>query len=674
MPITEMTLSDLYQTRYFVIPDYQRHYAWGRDQCESLIEDIEILDTNNAKQKRFMGYITTIASPHVITTNTFNNLDERVVVDGQQRLTSLSLFFASIVKRLLALSQNILADKIKENYLLVNLNQGGQIPRLKLQEIKSYVSGNNNSNGPVRDLYWQLINNVPVTQKPIIPAMKRMIENFKLFDSYVSDKSLNDTQLLLNKLQSQVVFGVNEASNMADAGDIFEGLNNRGKPLSDIERIKSHAVYAATALVNPNTNFTIQNQSFDRVKLVEFFNDFIGETYADLDQAGIGSPAYEKDLIVAHYPSFSESFANLGFVPIQKIDKDQPSDFFRISLNLREAKAQKKEMDLIKCAYVYLEKLCDAAGFYADIRRPHHQKAFVSWSNKSSKQVEIIQDYSDSLLSLKKNKHYGSILLTYRLSNPHDVDGYCCLVKAIEVVAFWTTAVSRGDFGASAVENLAKDLASNKKSLNDIVKIFYKRAASAILEKAKYYKEDISLIVDQKPYDAQEVCKAIKKIAANDDMSDEVYGNIIFEYWNSKSATPIFPSRDRVIDSIKKEEYFLRVVRPRKGQSIQNGLQGTTAEDRLDWSTHVSNIIPATHATQVALLKNVRDSGQYLNLDWQALKKAGVNDRLLPIGKQSFGPSYLRELANDFEVFIANRWFPDMDQTLKCDQKSTLCT
>lgn len=72
----------LFNLGYFEIPRYQRAYSWGKKQREQLIEDIR-----DAKGKYYLGHFLFE-----------KNDDEKIlkVIDGQQRITTLVIFFSSL--------------------------------------------------------------------------------------------------------------------------------------------------------------------------------------------------------------------------------------------------------------------------------------------------------------------------------------------------------------------------------------------------------------------------------------------------------------------------------------------------------------------------------------------------------------------------------------------------
>ncbi|ECQ2947917.1 DUF262 domain-containing protein, partial [Campylobacter jejuni] len=82
-----LTLNDLFgKDRTYSVPKYQRNYSWSEDQWEDLWCDIEDLEKSN--YPHFMGSIV------LQETKDAKNID---IIDGQQRLTTLSIFMSAII-------------------------------------------------------------------------------------------------------------------------------------------------------------------------------------------------------------------------------------------------------------------------------------------------------------------------------------------------------------------------------------------------------------------------------------------------------------------------------------------------------------------------------------------------------------------------------------------------
>ncbi|GAA9339152.1 DUF262 domain-containing protein [Helicobacter pylori] len=126
MRVKESTINDFFAltSTIFSIPVYQRNYTWEEENCEKLLQDIISISQN--KKTHFMGSITYIL--HLIDDEkSLRKLQEFVIIDGQQRITTIMLLLKAIETKI----QNEGIKKEIDNLL----NLTGQ--RLRLKPIKS---------------------------------------------------------------------------------------------------------------------------------------------------------------------------------------------------------------------------------------------------------------------------------------------------------------------------------------------------------------------------------------------------------------------------------------------------------------------------------------------------------------------------------------------------------
>ncbi|GAA7583092.1 DUF262 domain-containing protein [Helicobacter pylori] len=126
MRVKESTINDFFALigTIFSIPVYQRNYTWGEENCKKLLEDIINISQN--KKTHYMGSITYIL--HLIDDEkSLRQLQEFVIIDGQQRITTLMLLLKAIETKI----PNEGIKKEIDNLL----NLTGQ--RLRLKPIKS---------------------------------------------------------------------------------------------------------------------------------------------------------------------------------------------------------------------------------------------------------------------------------------------------------------------------------------------------------------------------------------------------------------------------------------------------------------------------------------------------------------------------------------------------------
>ncbi|MFP6144733.1 DUF262 domain-containing protein [Helicobacter pylori] len=126
MKVTQSTINDFFALpgTIFSIPVYQRNYTWEEENCEKLLQDIVSISQN--KKTHFMGSITYILH-YIDDEKSLRQLQEFVIIDGQQRVTTIMLLLKAIETKI----QNEEIKKEIDNLL----NLSGQ--RLRLKPIKS---------------------------------------------------------------------------------------------------------------------------------------------------------------------------------------------------------------------------------------------------------------------------------------------------------------------------------------------------------------------------------------------------------------------------------------------------------------------------------------------------------------------------------------------------------
>lgn len=227
----------------YIIPKYQREYTWGQSQWGELFND---LDENN--EGYFLGTI-------IVINNTKDAFDRTrlEVVDGQQRLTTLSLLLMAIYEELLVCrARNEFGDN--EEVLAAFLNLKKQlviqvpnvIPRLSLQ-----VQNNNRTDYLSLCSRTKLITEVhPI---PKYAGNRKIHRAFNYFQRRIrewveerSDLATVDALVALrNKINSAVLVQITVATH-SDAYTLFESLNMRGMPLSAIDLIKNTLLATAS--------------------------------------------------------------------------------------------------------------------------------------------------------------------------------------------------------------------------------------------------------------------------------------------------------------------------------------------------------------------------------------------------------------------------------------------
>lgn len=198
----------------FVIPVYQRDYAWRVENCKKLWQDLLELEKTQ-KPNHFLGTIV----------NIYDKLDERLIVDGQQRLTTVSLLLLAIENYLKqkqdkSEEENILQEQLLD--FLINKYSRDKNKRIRLKPNKQD-----------KDYFNQLFEN------PEIKNDSNIVQNYNYF--YQKLKALEIEPLtLFNLFRKLEIVNIELERQYDDPQLIFESLNSTGVDLTDGDLIRNY--------------------------------------------------------------------------------------------------------------------------------------------------------------------------------------------------------------------------------------------------------------------------------------------------------------------------------------------------------------------------------------------------------------------------------------------------
>ena len=212
------------------IPPYQREYSWQKAQWEDLFQDL--IEADGA---HFLGTIITLNQ----TTDAVHS-GVLEVIDGQQRMTTLTLLLAAVYS---VLKQHY--DKLDEDTRTDVTNLGRQLVRKADGEprVTPQIQGHN-----LDDYHTVLAEaglKVDFSKKPYFP-LRRVAKCFNYFRESIS--KLAESQggdpvkaaMRVREAVEQAILVKIEVASHADAFVLFESLNNRGMPLTPVDLIKNH--------------------------------------------------------------------------------------------------------------------------------------------------------------------------------------------------------------------------------------------------------------------------------------------------------------------------------------------------------------------------------------------------------------------------------------------------
>ena len=213
----------------YAIPRYQREYTWGKNQLENLFDDI--VDNNPGY---FLGSIICINQ----STDTLS-VQKLELVDGQQRLTTLSLLFASVYNALKNHETELDDDQRVE---LINLKRK-LVLKKGVDQIRLIPQIQNNNNADYRAVLAE-IGVINECDMPAYAGNRKIFRAYRYFQdrlNQMTDGKSNQLEILmefLDKVSHACLVKIEVASH-ADAYTLFESLNNRGMPLTAVDLIKN---------------------------------------------------------------------------------------------------------------------------------------------------------------------------------------------------------------------------------------------------------------------------------------------------------------------------------------------------------------------------------------------------------------------------------------------------
>lgn len=225
MKATEANLlAFLRKSPQFVIPIYQRTYSWTERECKQLWDDIIRTGSNDTVSAHFIGSIVYIEKGlYQVSSQT-----PLLVIDGQQRLTTVTLLLAALAKKLDKVDETAnepcdgFSPRKLRNYYLLNPEEEGE------RHHKLILSQTD------KDSLTAIVGQ---SEQPISPSL-RVTENFSLFESWI-DKLGDKLMPLCNGIAKLVVVDIALSRDQDNPQLIFESMNSTGRELTQADLIRN---------------------------------------------------------------------------------------------------------------------------------------------------------------------------------------------------------------------------------------------------------------------------------------------------------------------------------------------------------------------------------------------------------------------------------------------------
>lgn len=232
--VNKQSISELLRTgrtKPFIIPEYQRPYAWTSEQIETLFEDIwEFATTIGGLDHNGSYFLGSIVSFE-------NENGEQEIIDGQQRITSLFLLLRAIYTKLIHgddahtdAAQNFIRQI--EPAIWRTDNRTGKVDYNNILLTSKVVD--NEGNDILRNILKDGVANSDANDN----YSRNYLLFQKLYDDHCTKSPLKIYDFIYALLNQAILLPIS-ADSQDTALTIFSTLNNRGLPLSDADIFKA---------------------------------------------------------------------------------------------------------------------------------------------------------------------------------------------------------------------------------------------------------------------------------------------------------------------------------------------------------------------------------------------------------------------------------------------------
>ena len=225
-----LSLNELLTEGRFIIPRYQRDYSWTEEKLEDLWDDLQDLvkEPKNKQdpEKHYMGFL--VLQHKEEADNTY------FVVDGQQRLTSLSILILAVISKFKQIGDVKKLSEYEQVYIAKHPNTKPENIKLQLNKTNNYF---------YRDYLVprEVITNSQI--KELLETNKNLYKAKLFFDTEISKAKLTTSSKLTEFVEAIVhntIFSIIKVSDNSDTYKLFLTLNYRGISLATHDLLKNH--------------------------------------------------------------------------------------------------------------------------------------------------------------------------------------------------------------------------------------------------------------------------------------------------------------------------------------------------------------------------------------------------------------------------------------------------
>jgi len=290
----------------FAIPVYQRNYDWTLFQCKQLLHDIIETGKNDKTNAHFIGSIVYVHDD----VYTASGLTELTIIDGQQRLTTITLIYIALYRLAKELDNQMLVNRIQKTYLINEFAPEEEKLKLKPTE--------NN-----KEALRHILNSADGEE---FKGYSKIIENFDYFRSAINAENFEVIQRGLTKL---IFVDIALDRQKDNPQRIFESLNSTGLELSQADLIRNY-ILMGLSRANQDRIYksywevierNAKDETLNKTRVSEFIRDYLtlknkeipnkGDVYAKFKEKYPTSTIDELEFVLTELKSLVKYYNKL---------------------------------------------------------------------------------------------------------------------------------------------------------------------------------------------------------------------------------------------------------------------------------------------------------------------------------------------------------------------------
>ncbi|MCZ8089221.1 DUF262 domain-containing HNH endonuclease family protein [Flavobacterium sp.] len=374
----KLSIAQLFATpnEQFIVPSYQRRYAWGYNQYCALYEDIDMLKENDG---HLFGMIILHTSFYTA------GINQPELVDGQQRMTTLVLFLKAFEYVYREKGKEDKANEIKKMIICKGLDDIER-PKIKLGDLDN----KDIENLVLKNQFHDLEN------KNIRFAINDYIK-------WLTELEIDDLNRLFFKLTNIAVIIRLDVGMAQDAYKLFETINNRGLKLKPTDIIKNFLLGHAAKI---NQNAVLEEVKNLWSKVIVNLDDLDSDDFLRQFMSSILQRKITMTLLVVEFKKYylkNVEFAEL----LGEFEYYQEDDYFEDDYENEEDTLEDIEIKNENQFTIveFLEKLVKLSEVYRKISLAKHESVKINRKLRNLNQILSKSTYIFLMHFLLESKH-----------------------------------------------------------------------------------------------------------------------------------------------------------------------------------------------------------------------------------------------------------------------------